>query len=223
MPESLVEIARTLSVWAVPVLLAVTLHEVAHGWAARWLGDPTAAEQGRLSLNPLRHVDPVGTVVVPAVLAVLGGFIFGWARPVPVNMQRLQQPRRDMALVALAGPASNLLMAIGWAWAFRLTLGMAAGDGGELLRAVCQAGIVINLVLMVLNLLPLPPLDGSRVLNGVLPESWARQVDRVEPFGLLILVALLALGLLGRLLEPGLQLAGSLVLGLTGLYGVATP
>lgn len=223
MPELIIDFARTFAVAVVPVLFAITLHEVAHGWAARWLGDPTAAEQGRLSLNPVRHIDPVGTLLVPAVLAALGGFIFGWAKPVPVNMQRLAQPRRDMALVALAGPASNLLMAIGWAFAYRSFLSAPDTTTFELLRSVCEVGIVINLVLMVLNLLPLPPLDGSRVLNGVLPEAWARQVDRIEPWGLMILLALLATGVLGRILEPGLQSAGRLVLGVTGLGGVAAP
>ncbi len=219
MPEFIADVAGTLAVWALPVLLAVTLHEVAHGWVARALGDPTAAEQGRLSLNPLRHVDPVGTVLVPAVLALLGGFIFGWARPVPVNMHRLPNPRRDMALVALAGPAANLAMAIGWA----LLLRASADAHGTLVAQMAQAGVVINLVLMVLNLLPLPPLDGGRVLNGVLPEPMARAVDRIEPFGLLIIVGLMAAGLLGVLLRPGLELAGSLVFALVGLGPGAGP
>lgn len=210
----MLELVRTLAVWALPVLLAVTLHEVAHGWAALALGDRTAAEQGRLSLNPLRHIDPVGTVIVPAVLAMLGGFIFGWARPVPVNMHRLPNPRRDMALVALAGPGANFAMALAFALLLRASL--ADGDPGWL-GEVAQAGLWINLVLMVLNLLPLPPLDGGRVLAGVLPESAARMLDRIEPFGLLILLGLLATGLLGQLLSPGLSAAARLVLSLAGL------
>lgn len=198
-PDSFVQL---LSVWAVPVLLAITLHEVAHGWAARALGDPTAARLGRLSLNPLRHVDPVGTVVVPGVLLFMGGFLFGWAKPVPVNMHNLARPRQHMAWVALAGPAANLAMLVGWALLLKVALAFGAVGPWQFFALVAIAGILINLILMLLNLLPLPPLDGSRVLAGLLPEPGARWLDRIEPWGLVILIAALALGWLGLVLGP---------------------
>ncbi len=195
---------QLLSVWALPVLFAITLHEVAHGWTARHFGDMTAAQLGRLSLNPIKHIDPVGTVIVPAVLLLLGGFVFGWAKPVPVNMFHLHNPKRDMAVVAAAGPAANLVMALGWALIAKLGVSMY----GTLewiavpLILMGQAGIAINLVLMLLNLLPLPPLDGGRVVAGVLPDNLSYQYGRIEPLGLFILLGLLALGVLGKILSP---------------------
>ncbi len=189
---------QLLIVLAPPLLLAITLHEVAHGWVALRCGDTTAKAQGRLSLNPLRHIDPVGTVLVPALLAVFGGFIFGWAKPVPVNYHRLRQPKRDMALVALAGPGANLVMALGWA------LVAVAGHGaqtawpwlGEPLLLMGVAGIDVNVMLGVLNLVPIPPLDGSRALAGVLPDRFGLAMARMEPYGLIILVLLLVSGVL---------------------------
>lgn len=181
-----------------PLLLAITLHEVAHGWAALRFGDTTAKAQGRLSLNPLRHIDPIGTVVVPGLLAVVGGFIFGWAKPVPVNYRRLRQPKRDMALVALAGPVSNLVMALGWAllavigYSLRSTVPWLS----EPLLLMGITGIDVNVMLGVLNLVPIPPLDGSRVLAGLLPDQVGLTMARMEPYGLIILVALLASGAL---------------------------
>lgn len=199
---------QQVAVWALPVLLAITLHEVAHGWAARALGDPTAARLGRLSLNPLRHVDPIGTVLVPGVLLAFGGFLFGWAKPVPVNMSNLRRPRQHMALVALAGPGANLFMAIGWALLLKLSVTQGSDPGlWEYLGYTAVAGVLINLLLMLLNLIPMPPLDGSRVLAGVVPESAARVLDQIDRWGLLLLVILLATGVLGRLLLPMLQLA----------------
>lgn len=210
-------LVQKIAVWAVPVLFAITIHEASHGYAARALGDRTAESLGRLSLNPLRHIDPVGTILVPAVLLVLGGFLFGWAKPVPVNARNLGHPRRDMALVAAAGPLSNLAMALGWG----LLLKFALGGGSEGLwlglRYMAIAGIVINLVLMVLNLLPLPPLDGGRVLTGLVPEAFARRLDRIEPYGLLILVVLLATGLLGQILYWPLIIAEGVIFNLLGL------
>lgn len=189
---------QLLIVMAPPLLLAITLHEVAHGWVALRCGDATAKAQGRLSLNPLRHVDPVGTVLVPALLAVFGGFIFGWAKPVPVNYHRLRQPKRDMALVALAGPGANLVMALGWALA--ALLGYAARTTlpwlGEPLMAMGVAGVDVNVMLGVLNLVPIPPLDGSRVLAGVPPDRYGEAMARMEPYGLIILVLLLVSGVL---------------------------
>ncbi len=189
---------QLLIVLAPPLLLAITLHEVAHGWMALRCGDTTAKAQGRLSLNPLRHIDPVGTVLVPALLAVFGGFIFGWAKPVPVNYHRLRQPKRDMALVALAGPGANLLMAVGWALVAMIGHGALATLPwlGEPLMVMGVAGVDVNVMLGVLNLLPIPPLDGSRVLVGMLPDRFGLAMARLEPYGLIILVLLLVSGLL---------------------------
>jgi Zn-dependent protease len=158
-------------------------------------GDTTAKAQGRLSLNPLRHVDPIGTVLVPAVMAVLGGFIFGWAKPVPVNYHRLRQPKRDMALVALAGPVSNLLMALGWAGVAVVGHGLQMLPWpGEPLLLMGVSGVSVNVMLGVLNLVPIPPLDGSRVLAGLLPDRAGQVMAQIEPYGLIILVLLLASG-----------------------------
>ncbi len=186
---------QLLVVLAPPLLLAITRHEVAHGWAALRCGDTTAKAQGRLSLNPLRHVDPIGTVLVPAVMAILGGFIFGWAKPVPVNYHRLRQPKRDMALVALAGPVSNLLMALGWAGVAVLGHGLQMLPWlGEPLLLMGVSGVSVNVMLGVLNLVPIPPLDGSRVLAGLLPDRAGQVMAQIEPYGLIILVLLLASG-----------------------------
>ena len=187
---------------APPLLLAITLHEVAHGWMALRCGDPTAKAQGRLSLNPLRHIDPIGTVVVPALLAIFGGFIFGWAKPVPVNYHRLRQPKRDMAFVALAGPGANFIMALGCGLVMVIGYHLQAGIGwlGEPLLLMGGAGVNVNVMLGVLNLAPIPPLDGSRVLAGVLPDRMGEAMARLEPYGLIILVALMALGLFNVLM-----------------------
>lgn len=185
-----------------PLLLAITLHEVAHGWVALRCGDPTAKALGRLSLNPLRHIDLVGTLIVPGLLALLGGFIFGWAKPVPVSYQRLRQPKRDMALVALAGPSANLLMAL--AWGLMMLIGYhllaAAPWLGEPLLLMGGAGVHVNVMLGVLNLVPLPPLDGSRILVGILPPRFGAVMAQIEPYGLIILLVLMALGLFNVLL-----------------------
>lgn len=196
-------ILQTLSIWALPVLFAITLHEVAHGWTARHFGDLTAEQAGRLSLNPLRHIDPVGTVLVPAVLLALGGFVFGWAKPVPVDPRRMGRPKRDMAVVAAAGPLSNLVMALAWAVVARIGLALL-GEwewAARPMLAMGYAGVVINLILMLLNLLPLPPLDGGRVVAGVLPDRIAHGYARIEPFGLFILLGLLFLGILSKILS----------------------
>jgi Zn-dependent protease len=218
MPSPL-ELAQTLAVWALPVLFAITLHEVAHGWTARALGDNTAAVQGRLSLNPLRHIDPVGTLLVPAIFLILpGGFLFGWAKPVPVSVNNLPHPRRDMAIVAAAGPLANLAMAFLWALVLKLSVLQGADSGVWLgVRLMATAGIVINLILMVLNLLPLPPLDGGRVLAGLLPSRLAYRLDRVEPYGFVILIALLFLGVLGPLLRPAIRAVEAVLFAVVGL------
>jgi len=209
---------QLFAVWVLPVLFAITVHEVAHGWVAKRLGDPTAERLGRLTLNPIKHIDPVGTVLVPALLLVLGGFMFGWAKPVPVTWENLRNPKRDMAIVAAAGPAANFLMAIGWALlAVGGTLFPAEWSGAAVpLFYMGQAGISINIVLMVLNLLPLPPLDGGRVAVGLLPGPLAWQLSRVEPYGFFILLGLLATGLLGRILAPLVHGMERLVLTLVG-------
>ncbi len=200
-----------LAVWVLPVLFAITVHEAAHGWVARRLGDRTAEMLGRLTLNPIKHIDPVGTVVVPALLFLAGGFLMGWARPVPVAVRNLGHPRRDMALVAAAGPAANLLMALIWAVVARLGVvyhHAAAGESGLIpifIVSTGVAGIVINAVLMVINLLPIPPLDGGRVLAGMLPPPLAGRLDRFERFGLALVVILLATGALSWLIGPALS------------------
>ena len=197
-------IIYTIAVWAVPVLFAITLHEAAHGWMANKLGDPTAKALGRISLNPIRHIDPIGTVVVPLALLMLSGFIIGWAKPVPVEMRYFKQPVKDMAIVALAGPASNFIMACGWALVAVIGQ-MMLSPGDTVAGFVIQmgnAGITINLILMVLNLLPIPPLDGGRVVAGVMPPPMANAFMRIEAYGLFIVIFLLVTGILGKILWP---------------------
>lgn len=197
------QILYTIAIWAVPVLFAITLHEAAHGWVANKLGDPTARQLGRITMNPLKHIDPVGTIAVPLVLVMLSGFIIGWAKPVPVDMRHFKQPLLDMALVALAGPASNFLMACGWALMITLsTTALAETSIAVYLLQMGKAGMTINLILMVLNLMPIPPLDGGRVVAGVLPKQVAWSYMRIEPYGMWIILALLVSGILGKILWP---------------------
>ncbi|HUW99223.1 MAG TPA: site-2 protease family protein [Acidiferrobacter sp.] len=203
---------QSFTIWALPVLFAITLHEVAHGWMAKRLGDPTAQRLGRLSLNPIRHIDPIGTIVIPGILLLMGtGFIFGWAKPVPITWSNLRNPRRDMALVALAGPGANLLMAFGWAAIGRVAQYLPSMWAARPLFYMSIAGITINIVLMVLNLLPLPPLDGSRVLSGVLPGRAALHYNRIEPYGLWILLLLVGTGALGWILGPPVTMLRSFI------------
>ena len=193
----------TIAIWAVPVLFAITLHEAAHGWVANKLGDPTARQLGRITLNPIKHIDPMGTIVIPIALLMLSGFVIGWAKPVPVDMRHFKQPLLDMALVALAGPASNFLMACGWALLITLsTTALADSSIAVYLYQMGKAGMTINIILMVLNLMPIPPLDGGRVLAGVLPKQIALSYMRIEPYGMWIILALLVSGVLGKILWP---------------------
>ncbi len=209
---------QEFSIWALPVLFAVTLHEVAHGWMAKRLGDPTAQRLGRLSLNPIKHIDPIGTVLIPGLLILMGtGFIFGWAKPVPITWSNLRKPRRDMALVALAGPGANLFMAILWALVRWLAayLPAAWGWAATPLALMGAAGIGINIVLMVLNLLPLPPLDGSRIVTGLLPNRLAWSYSRIEPYGLWILLLLVGTGALGWILAPPVSILQKIMFSLS--------
>ncbi|GAB4509757.1 MAG: site-2 protease family protein [Sulfuricaulis sp.] len=206
------------AVAALPLLFAITAHEVAHGWVAKLYGDPTAQRLGRLTLNPLKHIDPIGTVLVPALLLILGGFVFGWAKPVPVTWENLRHPKRDMAIVAAAGPGANLLMALFWALIAKLgsMLGTSSWAGLPM-QYMGLFGIEINAVFMILNLIPLPPLDGGRVAVGLLPGPWAWQLARIEPFGFFILLALLATGTLSKLIGPPIHGFENLITSIVGL------
>lgn len=207
---------QTITVYALPVLFGITLHEAAHGYVARMFGDPTAWQAGRISLNPIRHIDLVGTIIVPLVLLFStkllggGGLLFGWAKPVPVDWSRLRRPKRDMLWVALAGPASNMVMAIIWAIGLRV-LADTGGTQGDFWVQMAIAGIQVNLILMALNLIPLPPLDGGRIVFSLLPDRAAWQYSRIEPYGLLILIILMLTGVLWVILQPLLAL-GQLII-----------
>lgn len=210
---------QEIMIWAIPVLFAVTVHEVSHGWVAKQLGDKTAMMLGRLTLNPIAHIDMLGTVIVPIACLALGSFIFGWAKPVPVDWRNLRHPRRDTALVAVAGPISNFLMAI--LWAFVAKLGAVLYQSGMpstvFLVYMGHAGIVINFVLMVLNLIPIPPLDGSRVMSSLLPAKWAMVYERIEPYGFFILIGLLILNVLPLLLNPPIMILRQMIMGIFGI------
>ncbi|EIC31349.1 site-2 protease family protein [Methylomicrobium album] len=211
-------LVQRIVVWILPVIFAITVHEVAHGWVARKCGDNTAYMQGRLTLNPMKHIDWFGTVILPGLLLLTGtGFIFGWAKPVPVDARNFKNPRKDMAWVALAGPVSNLLMAVGWALLARL--GVLIGTESISLPLIYTgiAGISINLVLALINLLPIPPLDGSRVVTGILPNYWAWQYNRLERYGFIILLVLLYTRILNLILEYPMYLAQQLFFSIAGI------
>lgn len=197
-------ILRLVALYAIPGIFAITLHEAAHGYAARHFGDPTAHRAGRITLNPVRHVDPIGTLLVPVViLAVSGGkYAFGWAKPVPVNFAALHNPKRDMLWVAAAGPGANLVMAVLWALVVKMAEVIPVNYFTEPMVLMARGGIIINAVLMVLNLLPLPPLDGGRIAVSLLPRSLAYRFALVEPYGMIIIIVLMFLGVLGSLLLP---------------------
>ncbi len=197
---------QKVAVWILPVLFAITVHEVAHGWVAFQLGDHTAKRLGRITLNPIKHIDLFGTIILPLLLMVTTGFVLGWAKPVPVTWRNLRNPRRDIALVSVAGPGANLLMAIFWAFIVKIGWIMTPHfDSAIFLVYAGQAGILINCILMILNLLPILPLDGGRILHSLLPPRLALSFSKIEPYGLLILLVLLFTGLLGELLSPTIK------------------
>lgn len=210
---------QTIAVAALPVIFAITLHEAAHGYAARHFGDPTAWLQGRISLNPLRHIDPVGTILIPiAILLFSGGdFLFGYAKPVPVDFGRLRHPKKDMLWVAAAGPGANLLMACLWALMFKLSWLLPQFFSTPLAR-MAEIGIIINCVLMVLNLLPLPPLDGGRIAVSLLPYRLAFKFAQLERWGFPILLVLLFTGMLGAVMNPLVVFSARAIESIFGLY-----
>ena len=211
---------QRILVWILPVVFAITVHEVAHGWVAKKYGDNTADMQGRLTLNPIKHIDLIGTIIIPGLLLITGtGFIFGWAKPVPVDPRNFKNPRSDMAVVALAGPVSNLLMAIFWALIARVGVTIGAGAESISLPLIYTgiAGISINLVLALINLLPIPPLDGSRILTGLLPSYWAWRYNQLERFGFIILLVLLSTNVLGMILAYPMFIAQQVFFSIAGL------
>lgn len=212
----LADLIQKIAVFALPVLFAITAHEAAHGYVARHFGDPTAAMLGRVTLNPLPHIDPIGTVLMPLLLyfATSGAFLFGYAKPVPVNAGRLRHPRRDMVWVALAGPASNFAQAIGWAVLFTLLVGFGVQE--RFFTEMAKAGILVNLVMWAFNLFPLPPLDGGRVLSGLVGGRAEQALSRIEPYGFFIVLALVLVGIVGTywlrpLIAFGYQAIGTLL------------
>ena len=211
------QLIQTIAIAAIPILFAITLHEAAHGYVARHFGDMTAYQQGRISLNPIRHIDPVGTILLPMLTLFLGGVLFGWAKPVPVNFAALRNPKKDMLWVAIAGPASNLAMALGWALLYKIAWMNPGNYYAEPLMGMSVIGLEINVVLMVLNLLPLPPLDGGRVAVSLLPHRQAYQLSRIEPYGMFILIFLAITPILGLILFPPIRVVKSLILMLLGI------
>ncbi len=215
---------QSVAIAILPLIFAITLHEAAHGWVASKCGDKTALMMGRVTLNPVKHIDLIGTIILPIVLLFVGGFIFGWAKPVPVAWQNLRHPRRDMALVALSGPAANFLMALIWAAIAKIAALYLVGShqvwiasAGQFFQAAGSFGIFINCVLLILNLLPIPPLDGSRVISSLLPPKAAHVYEQLEAYGIWILLALLVFGILGFILWPPIQALSHWILNLFNL------
>jgi len=213
-------VIQTIAISALPVIFAITLHEAAHGYAARHFGDPTAFRLGRISLNPLRHIDPVGTILIPAAILLFSGgtFLFGYAKPVPVDFSRLRNPKQDMFWVAAAGPGANLFMAFCWALMLKLAWLLPGNVFTLPLSEMSKVGIIVNCVLMVLNLLPLPPLDGGRIAVSLLPHGLAWRFAKVERWGFPILLLLLFTGILGAVMNPLVILAARAIESIFGLY-----
>jgi Zn-dependent protease len=217
------QIIQVIAIAAIPILFAITLHEAAHGYVARHFGDMTAARAGRISLNPLHHIDPIGTILLPIVTLALGGIIFGWAKPVPVNFGALRHPKKDMLWVALAGPASNLVMAFGWALIAKIALVMQSSYFAEPMWDMARYGIMINAVLIALNMLPIPPLDGGRVAVSLLPYRQAIALSRIEPYGMFILIFMImpifnGISLLSMILMPVVHVLTRLIALIFGLH-----
>ena len=212
-------IIQTIALFAIPMIFAITLHEAAHGYVAKYFGDYTAYQAGRISLNPLNHIDPVGTVLIPVALVIFtaGQFVFGWAKPVPVNFGNLRDPKRDMLWVAAAGPGANLFMALCWALILRLVVELPANYFSYPLQQMAKGGVLINLGLMVLNLIPIPPLDGGRIAVSLLPHRLAYRFAMIEPYGLIIIVLLLATRVLGAVIWPLVILCRNVIYALFGL------
>jgi len=213
------QLTQLIALYAIPGIFAITLHEAAHGYAARHFGDPTAYQAGRISLNPARHIDPIGTLLIPAVVLFASGgkFAFGWAKPVPVNFGRLRNPKRDMFWVAAAGPGANLFMAVLWTLILKFVALIPPNYFTEPASRMAMGGIIINIVLMVLNLVPLPPLDGGRIAVSLLPHRLAYQFSRLEPYGMIILMVLLFTGVLGAVMMPMMRAAFSV---LSFIFGI---
>jgi Zn-dependent protease len=210
-------IIQNVAIYALPVIFAITLHEAAHGYVAKYFGDFTAYTQGRVSLNPIRHIDLLGTILLPLLTLVLGGILFGWAKPVPVNFAALRRPKQDMLWVALAGPGANLFMALLWAFVIKLGFSLPQNDLARPMILMGEAGIKINVILMVLNLLPLPPLDGGRIAASLLPHRMGHIFAKIEPYGFMILLFLLITGVLGAIIGPFIGITIQMIVWFFGL------
>lgn len=212
---------QKIVIWILPLLFAITLHEAAHAWVANHFGDTTAKMLGRLSFNPLKHIDPIGTILVPIVVLILSqfSFVFGWAKPVPINGSLLRNPRRDMALATAAGPLSNLIMAFLWAICLKIgiMLGPRTSNTALFMVLTGQAGVIINLLLAYLNLIPIPPLDGGRIVASLLPLRQAIQYQKIEPYGIFILLALIFSGALGWIISPPIRWSSAALFSLFNL------
>jgi len=210
-------IIQKLTVYAIPLIFAITLHEAAHAFAARYFGDSTAYMLGRMTLNPVKHIDPVWTILVPIVTLMVSPFVFGAAKPVPVNFGALRNPKRDMIWVAAAGPFANLVMMVMWAIIGKIAISAGAAGPFHFLALVAEAGIFVNALLMVFNLFPLLPLDGGRILMGLLPNKLAYAFSRTEPYGMFILIALIVTGVMGKFMWPLIEISMKSIYAIIGL------